>query len=207
MQEKSTRQRILDVLSNQDQVTAAEIGRTLSLTQADVRYHLSRMVAEGLVVVTQPRKSGRRGRPARRYILASKSMQDNYQLFTRSLLLTIRETYSDVERIKIFQQIANQFVGGFSAAGPPGLRLLQVVELLNKLNYQARWEAHADAPRVIFDRCPYASLRPEYSELCRLDAVLLEILLGKPVNLVESNAHVLDGFCLFITTERALPGR
>ena len=200
MQEKSTRQRILDVLLNQDQVTAAELGRILSLTQADVRYHLSRMVAEGLVVISQPRKSGRRGRPARRYNLASKSMQDNYELITRSLLEIIRGNYSDLDSTKIFQQIASQIAVGSSPGGPPSLRLLQMVELLNKLNYQARWEAHADAPRVIFDRCPYASLRPDYSELCRLDAVLLEKLLGREVNLVESNAHVPDGYCLFTTT-------
>ncbi len=34
---KSTRQRILEMLSNQDQSSAAELSRALSVTQADVR--------------------------------------------------------------------------------------------------------------------------------------------------------------------------
>lgn len=44
MAHKSTRQRILDLLLKQDDLIAAELSRVLSVTQADVRYHLSQMV-------------------------------------------------------------------------------------------------------------------------------------------------------------------
>ncbi len=173
MAQKSTRQRILDLLSNQDQINAAEISRAISVTQADVRYHLSRMVEEGLILTAKPKHTGPRGRPARRYTLASKSRQDNFELFTRALLTSARNNTSVEESNKLLQDTAIQIAGEVEPGGPLGSRLVQAVDQLNLHNYQARWEAHANAPRVIFDRCPFASLRPEFPELCQLDAELL----------------------------------
>jgi predicted ArsR family transcriptional regulator len=203
---KSTRQRILDLLLIQDQVNAAEISRVLSITQADVRYHLSRMVAEGLILVVKPKYTGRRGRPARRYSLASKSKQNNFDILTRALLLTMRERNAEEERNQFIHDIALKIPGGFKPGGPLGKRLVQAVDQLNLQNYQARWEAHANAPRVIFERCPFASLRPEFPELCNLDTTLLAIFLDEKVIQVESNAHLSDGFCQFNISPKTVAG-
>jgi predicted ArsR family transcriptional regulator len=203
MAQKSTRQRILDLLSNQDQINAAEISRAISVTQADVRYHLSRMVEEGLILTAKPKHTGHRGRPARRYTLASKSRQDNFELFTRALLTSARNNTSVEESNKLLQDIAIQIAGEVEPGGPLGTRLVQAVDQLNLHNYQARWEAHANAPRVIFDRCPFASLRPEFPELCQLDAELLSNLLDEPVTQINSNAHLTDGYCLFNISQKA----
>lgn len=204
MAQKSTRQRILDLLSNQDQINAAEISRAISVTQADVRYHLSRMVEEGLILTAKPKHTGHRGRPARRYTLASKSRQDNFELFTRALLTSARNNTSVEESNKLLQDIAIQIAGEVEPGGPLGTRLVQAVDQLNLHNYQARWEAHANAPRVIFDRCPFASLRPEFPELCQLDAELLSNLLDEPVTQINSNAHLTDGYCLFNISQKTL---
>lgn len=203
MAQKSTRQRILDLLSNQDQISAAEISRAISVTQADVRYHLSRMVEEGLILTAKPKHTGHRGRPARRYTLVSKLRQDNFELFTRALLTSARNNTSVEESNKLLQDIAIQIAGEVEPGGPLGTRLVQAVDQLNLHNYQARWEAHANAPRVIFDRCPFASLRPEFPELCQLDAELLSNLLNEPVTQINSNAHLSDGYCLFNISQKA----
>jgi len=203
MAQKSTRQRILDLLSNQDQINAAEISRVISVTQADVRYHLSRMVEEGLILIAKPKHTGHRGRPARRYTLVSKLRQDNFELFTRALLTSARNNTSVEESNKLLQDIAIQIAGEVEPGGPLGTRLVQAVDLLNLHNYQARWEAHANAPRVIFDRCPFASLRPEFPELCQLDVELLSNLLDEPVTQINSNAHLTDGYCLFNISQKA----
>jgi predicted ArsR family transcriptional regulator len=203
MAQKSTRQRILDLLSNQDQINAAEISRAISVTQADVRYHLSRMVEEGLILTAKPKHTGHRGRPARRYTLASKLRRDNFELFTRALLISVRNNTSVEESNKFLQDIAIQIAGEVEPGGPLGTRLVQAVDQLNLHNYQARWEAHANAPRVIFDRCPFASLRPEFPELCQLDAELLSNLLDEPVAQIKSNAHLTDGYCLFNISQKA----
>lgn len=203
MAQKSTRQRILDLLSNQDQINAAEISRAISVTQADVRYHLSRMVEEGLILTAKPKHTGHRGRPARRYTLVSKLRQDNFELFTRALLTSARNNTSVEESNKLLQDIAIQIAGEVEPGGPLGTRLVQAVDQLNLHNYQARWEAHANAPRVIFDRCPFASLRPDFPELCQLDAELLSNLLDEPVTKINSNAHLSDGYCLFNISQKA----
>jgi len=204
MAHKSTRQRILDLLLKQDDLNAAELSRVLSVTQADVRYHLSQMVAEGLILTVKPKQSGRRGRPARRYSLASKAKHENYELLTRALINSIREKTSAQEKKLLLHDIASKIPGDYQPTGPLGRRLVQAVDQLNLQNYQARWEAHANAPRVIFDRCPFASLRPEFPELCQLDSNLLENLLDEPVIQVESNAHQPDGYCLFHISQNSL---
>ena len=197
MAHKSTRQRILDLLLKQDDLNAAELSRVLSVTQADVRYHLSQMVEEGLILTVKPKQSGRRGRPARRYSLASKAKRENYELLARALINSIREKTSAQEKKLLLHDIASKITGDYQPEGPLRRRLVLAVDQLNLQNYQARWEAHANAPRVIFDRCPFASLRPEFPELCQLDSNMLENLLDEPVFQVESNAHQPDGYCLF----------
>lgn len=199
MAQKSTRQRILDLLSIQGQASTAELSRAISVTQADIRYHISRMAKEGLVVAAKPKQSGRRGRPSQRYQLATKSKQDNYDILVRALMAEIR---SSEEVGDLLERIARQIPGKFAPSAPLGQRLVQAVEQLNLLNYQARWEAHVNQPRVIFERCPYASLRTDFSEICTLDTNLLMNLLGEKVIQVESNAHLSNGICQFNLTPK-----
>jgi predicted ArsR family transcriptional regulator len=61
-------------------------------------------------------------------------------------------------------------------------RLAAAVRRLNDLEYQARWEAHALAPRVILGNCPYAAIIEGHPELCQMDAYLLENQLGQAVS-------------------------
>lgn len=197
MVQKSTRQRILDLLSIQELASTAELSRAISVTQADIRYHISRMVKEGLILVVKPKQSGRRGRPSQRYQLATKSMQENYDVLVRALLTSMRVNDSSEVFADLLERIAKQVPGKFAPSGPLGQRLVQAVEQLNLLNYQARWEAHVNQPRVIFERCPYASLRPDFPEICTLDTNLLANLLGEKVLQVETSAHLANGFCQF----------
>jgi hypothetical protein len=47
------------------------------------------------------------------------------------------------------------------------------------MNYQARWEAGAEGPRIIFGLCPYAAIIEKHPELCRMDTALLGKMLGR----------------------------
>ena len=85
---KPTRQRLLDLLKNRNNQTAAELSRALGVTQADVRHHLSKMIDEGLIVQAGHQRVARRGRPARRYILAADALKDNFDLLSGALLTT-----------------------------------------------------------------------------------------------------------------------
>ena len=195
---KSTRQRLLDLIKNKPGTTAAELSRALQVTQADVRHHLSNMIEEGLVITTGQDRTGRRGRPARRFSLTALALQDNFDLLSSALLTTSLEDLPPDAEATYLQRVASHLAGEVSPRGPLAQRLVQAIEQLNTLGYQARWEAHADAPRIFFVHCPFADLRPEHPELCRLDTYLIEILVGDSVTQIESKAHLADGYCMFI---------
>jgi predicted ArsR family transcriptional regulator len=195
---KSSRQRILEILENRPGITAGELSRALQLTQADIRHHLSNMVKEGLVISSGEQKTGRRGRPARRFSLSASFHEDNFDLLSSALLKTSLHSLSPDQQAKFLKQVASHLVSDKLPEGALSQRLMQVINHLNELGYQAHWEAHAEAPRIIFERCPFAALRIQHPELCRIDAMQIEILCKEPIKLLESNAHLDDGFCLFL---------
>lgn len=195
---KSTRHRILEILKNRPEITAAELGRALQLTPADIRHHISNMVKEGLVISSGPQQSGHRGRPAKRFSLSSDVYKDNFDLLSSALLNTSLNSLSLDQQTMYLEQVANHLVSGEALKGPLSHRLVQVINHLNELGYQSRWEAHAEAPRIIFERCPFAKLRIQHPELCHIDSKQIEFLSAEPVTLVESNAHLADGYCLFL---------
>ena len=195
---KSTRQRLLDILKSRPNTTAAELSRALKLTQADVRHHLSNMVEEGLVVATGYQRGGRRGRPAQKFSIAAAALKDNFDLLSSALLAVSLQNLSPPDRMVFLHHVAAQLAGENTSGDPLAQRLVGAVGKLNQLGYQARWEAHADAPRLILEHCPFASLLPQHPELCQLDACLLEILIKEPVAQIESLAHEDGGHCIFL---------
>jgi predicted ArsR family transcriptional regulator len=194
---KPTRQRLLEILENRPGATAADLSRSLQLTQADIRHHLSNMVQEGLIIPSGHLHSGRRGRPARRFSLAASEYKDNFDLLSKALLVTAFEGLSPDEGNAFLKRVADHLISRTPVSGPLSQRLVQAVRQLNELGYQARWEAHAEAPKIIFERCPFAALRPQHPELCQLDSQQLEIMSGESITQVESSANLENGSCLF----------
>ena len=217
---QSTRQRLLEYLEKQRAASAAELSRALQVTQADVRHHLGKLRKEGLVVridegqnqaiapptSASPGKSvrtgsvGKRGRPAGRYSLSNRRLGDNLEALTGALLEQALEGLPTAERRPALQRLAARLAGGALPAGRLAQRLYVAIQRLNAMHYQARWEAHAEAPRVILGHCPYTAILPEHPELCALDAALLEALLDAPAEQVAKLARDGRGgrFCLFL---------
>lgn len=195
---KSTRQRLLDIIKNKSNCTAAELGRALQLTQADVRHHLSNMVAEGLIVVTGTKRDGRRGRPARQFSIAAAAHRDNFNLLSSALLAASLPNLSPSGQRAYFQHVASHLAGENIPSGALAQRLVGAVEKLNELGYSARWEAHADAPHLILEHRPFASLLSQHPELIQLDVSLLEILLSESVHQIEAPNQEDDGDSIFL---------
>ena len=61
-------------------------------------------------------------------------------------------------------------------------KINQTVQFLNQMNYRVRWEAHINAPLIIITHCPYKSMVKDFPVLCKMDAILLEQLLGQTVS-------------------------
>jgi predicted ArsR family transcriptional regulator len=177
---KTTRQQIREYLQDKQIATAEELARALRVTPANVRHHLAVLVTDGLVERVGERPPTGRGRPVQLYSLAETRSRHNLILLVDAFLTEIEERCSDEERIDLEKRLANYLVKDrVIKVKNPGQRFYQAIQLLNTMNYQARWEAHANAPHVIFSHCPYAAVIQKHPELCQMDAYLLEELFGE----------------------------
>jgi predicted ArsR family transcriptional regulator len=194
---KNTRKRILDILTNKDQITARELSHALSITQADVRHHLGNMIDEGLILITGVKRDGRRGRPARYYSLASSAEEENFDLLSSALLNAALEDADQQTKNLFLRQVAAKLTGEFNPHGPLVPRLVEAVSRMNSLGYEARWEAHADAPHLILARCPFEKLYSRHPELNELDKYLVEYLLDEQVARITTPSLLEQNLSMF----------
>ena len=197
----TSRQRILGFLAQHNGASALEISRALDVTAANIRYHLSILVSDGRVQVLGSRPEQGRGRPVQVYGPGEAAQGDNLAGLTAVALTQLMENASLAERELLMQTLANRLIP--QAPGGTNLhitrRLAQIIALLNRYGYAARWEAHAVAPRIIFDHCPYAAVIAGHPELCRMDRYILRRDLGGRVEqttCLEKNARGTT-FCQF----------
>jgi predicted ArsR family transcriptional regulator len=178
---KSTRHRLLDYLGLKQIATSTELSRLLQVTSADVRHHLNLLHKEGLIEIIGEKQPQGPGRPAKLYSLSQKQKQANLVLLIEALLQVITSEYSPGDRSIKMQQVAVYISGSTNPNGNLSQRLFHAINRLNELNYQARWEAHQQTPRIILGNCPYAAIVYNHPEICQIDKYLLESMLNLPV--------------------------
>jgi predicted ArsR family transcriptional regulator len=202
----ATRQRILEHLRRHRTATPAELSRSLQLSSADIRHHLAILRREGAIRLAGVQAPPGRGRPRQVFALAEAPPAEGMARLALALLHSLPEASRQETLENAARQIAS-LPGAPPAATHPTLRLNRAVRQLNALDYQARWEAHAAAPRLLLERCPYAAILDEYPDLCRMDAALIEALAGLPAEQVARLAPAAPGIrqCVF-RLGRQIPG-
>ncbi len=175
-----TREQILEYLSAHTRASAAEMATALGVTAANIRHHLGALQARGLVYAEASRKTPHRGRPAKLYRLTPAAQQAYLEPLTRALLEALRQQ-GDADGLN--RRLCDVLCGDASPASHHSLRerLQHAMQRLEMLHFKPRWEAHHYGPRVIFHRCPYAPLVADFPELCGLDVLMLERMLGAKV--------------------------
>lgn len=198
---KTTRQLLVEHLHLRRIASADELARALKLTPANIRHHLAALQAEGVVENAGQRPVSGRGRPVQLFSLVEQASRNNLALLTKILLQELDQGNPLTERPEIFMRLASGLLGGVK----PQIRNLaqryyQAILQLNALNYQAHWEAHVKAPRVILSHCPYAAIIQDRPELCLLDKYLLEELFGKDVRQTAKLEQTTQGErqCVFL---------
>lgn len=190
------RQKILAFLKKQNIATAAEIGAALRMTPANARHHLALLITDGLVEVVSLRGQRQRGRPQKVYRLGNTVLGDN--------LAGLADTLLGLVPPELAESMPERL--GRVLAGPPPERALPLmrrlaltVERLNAMHYHARWEATPTGPRMVLGHCPYAAIIERRPELCRMDAVLLQTLLGMNVEQFAKleQTEVGNIYCIF----------
>ena len=182
----NARQKILKYILDQQASTVEELSRVFRVTPANIRHHLSILTEQGSIKVIGQKTTKERGRPCQVYASCQQSERNNLDRLSDALLSTLAVTNESAESNQqvddIARHISSQFKTGFNN---PTRRLYSAIHSLNRMNYQAHWEAHLDYPRVMFGHCPYQAILASHPELCRLDVALLEDLLESPVRQVE----------------------
>jgi len=189
---KTSRQRLLEYVQAHRVVTVEDLSRALRMTRANARHHLAILREQGVVDLVGLRPSQGKGRPAQLYSLSEQTQRNNLDRLVSALLKELISSKPVDTRNSAFRNLAKRMLDeplpesgsqGAQACSNPNLtqRLYTAVRQLNEFNYQARWEAHAVAPRLIFGHCPYAAILPQHPEMCRFDGVLLEEMLGDAV--------------------------
>jgi predicted ArsR family transcriptional regulator len=135
---------------------------------------------------------GGRGRPEKIYSLSQAALGDNLAVLADALL-------SEKINFEVIGERIAQSQGLITLASQPmAKRLSALVDKLNEMHYQARWEAGAEGPRVILGRCPYAKVIEAHPELCKMEVTLLEKAIGRPVLQSPRNEMIGHGLCPFI---------
>ena len=188
----TARQKVLAHLKKTRAASAREIARALNMSTPNVRHHLGILVSDGRLEVASVHQRGERGRPEKMYSLSQAALGDNLSALTNALLT---EAGSGLN----VEALASHILNSIQFANlPVAKRLVLLIEKLDEMHYQARWEAGAEGPRVIFGRCPYAKVIDGHPELCKMDVALLEKALGRPVSRSPKNETVGRGLCPFI---------
>jgi len=202
----TSRQQILAYIRKHQTASAADISRALGMTQANARHHLAHLEANGLIEVAGQRRGEGRGRPMLVYALSRQMSGDNLDNLAGSLLSELLDGLAGKDQDIHLRALAKRLAGDYPAdptgqAIPITRRLAQVIERLNELHYQARWEAAASGPHIILGYCPYSAIIAGCPEICQIDAYLLEELLSLRVMQVAKQEHRAQGgvYCAFST--------
>jgi predicted ArsR family transcriptional regulator len=188
----TARQKVLAHLKKTRAASAREIARALKMSAPNVRHHLSVLCSDGRVEFTAVNNREGRGRPEKMYSLSQAALGDNLSALTNALL-TEAGSGLNVEALASHILNSSQF-----ANLPVAKRLVLLVEKLDEMHYQSRWEAGAEGPRVIFGRCPYAKVIDAHPELCKMDAAMLGNSLGRPIVQLQKNETGARGACPFL---------
>jgi predicted ArsR family transcriptional regulator len=138
------------------------------------------------------------------YGLSRRVLGDGLDKLAGTLLDVWLGEAADEIREAGLRSVAERLAGVAEDKAPVMKRLVRVVERLNELHYQARWEASAAGPRLILGHCPYAAIVADHPELCRMDAFLLETRLGWSIE-QTAKLYLSDKglpFCAFLVVEK-----
>lgn len=177
MPRTTSRQKIQEYLNKQHGVSAEQISRALGMKAPNVRHHLSVLLANGRIEFLAQTHLKGRGRPIKVYGPTVKELGDNTGSLSEVLLDEFLAKNPGTKRQPVLQALAKKLsdqMGRIEVDKLSTKRLGNLVEKLNRHHYQARWEAGAEGPRILFGRCPYATIIAKHPELCQMDGYMLE---------------------------------
>jgi len=167
----TVRQKILNYIIEQQSTTVDELSKVFRVTPANIRHHLSILIGQGSVMVIGQKAPAFRGRPSHIYRSTQQCNQNNLDHLADVLLAHLLQNSRQDEMDTHLKSIASQMVAQFTIDNNnPTRRLYSSIRALNRMSYQAHWEAHVENPRIMLGHCPYRAILDHYPEICQMDA-------------------------------------
>jgi DeoR family suf operon transcriptional repressor len=205
----NTRQQIIALLGRRTSLTASDLSHLLNRTPANIRHHLANLIEDGVVVVVGERYSQKRGRPVIVYALTSHTRLHNLDKLSSTLLSELSIIFPNEQGEILLKKLADNLAGPIQIGRNTQVeRLNRATQVLNSMNYQARWEARLEAPMITFKHCPYAAIIADHPEICTMDVRLLEKLLNAQIKMtarleIDSQGLTYCGFRMERSTKSA----
>lgn len=188
--EGRTRERVAELLLRTGGATAAQLGIELGLSSAAVRRHLDAMLTDGTVAEQDAPHTGRRGRPARVFVVTETgraAFPQSYDALAASALRFLAATGGDA----VVREFAAARVAELEqryadvAAAPAADRPVRLAEALSRDGYAAT----ATSGEVCQHHCPVQHVAEEFPQLCEAETEFFGRLLGMPVLRLTTIAH------------------
>lgn len=198
----TTRFQILEYIRKYQTASVRELSALMGTSGANIRHHLTLLESNDLIERVGMRKEGR-GRPRQVFGLSRRVLGDGLDNLSGNLLALWMGSTPDEMREAGLRSLAERLAGTGETSRPGLKQVAGTVARMNELRYQARWEASAAGARIILGHCPYAAIIGNHPELCRMDAMLLEIKLGASVEQTAKLQMSDKGlpFCVFQIVE------
>ncbi|MDL5158036.1 helix-turn-helix transcriptional regulator [Actinomycetospora termitidis] len=198
-----TRDAVVRLLLERGPTTAATLADRLHLSGPGVRRHLDALCAEGSVATRDAPASGKRGRPARQFLLtgsgrarAGRGEHGSAELAVAALR-RLGEAAGE-EAVKAFaRERALSMVGAHREHVEAGTdradRTRRLADALTAEGYAASSRSSADArvagEQLCQHHCPVADVAAEFPQLCEAEAEVFAELLGTHVQRLATIAR------------------
>ena len=193
MASKPTEERIQEVLRKQQQATCMELASKLGMTKANIQYHLQKMAQQKSVESRDLKLAEGKGRPVKIYRLQGQACENNYKSLCEIVLAELMHNRHLPEPEEgVMTRIGERLAKKMMVSGQMIQRLNQLIHTLNRLGYQANWEARQRGPMITFRNCPYAAMLGAFPSLCLMDEQMIKSVLSAWVVKVEKSGTSIE---------------
>ena len=182
---QETHQQILNILQKKSSVTLNTLVRELDLAVATVRYHLTMLERDRLVVSEKVRQKV--GRPYWVYSLSQQGQETfpkKYHRLSSFILTEVKAELGSDGLNTLLRRIAQRRLAerALDLAGKSLEERLEIlVTVLGEEGFAATWEQVGGKYLLTHHICPYQSVVLQYPEVCQVDAELISGVMGVPV--------------------------
>lgn len=180
---KSTKERILNTLLTKQTATISELAELVGINGISVRHHLINLQAEGLITAEEERHGV--GRPRFLYRLSDKGYEQfpsNYLRLTNLILDVLGKELSKSQLTGLMEKVGHR-MAEFNRLSKPDLtiedKLLEISHKLAREGFRISHERLGNTITVYNVNCPYHRIGINHPEICQVDQVMYESLLGK----------------------------